>query len=250
MGETRMVTKTRHAWNTRLAVSGLVLFSLFGCTGCIDGPMFHLKRLNPVIQNDWKKDREKGPVFSQRVDEMRLVRQRFKDMTSDEQVKWINTINGIAEKETSPELRREAVLALGEVIDRPEATEGVIKLAKDKNDKVRLAVSKALRVHPTTETTKTLLAMASTDSSQSVRLAATESLGMHRSDDVKQFLAKQLNDRSPAMQYHASLALKDFTGKDFKGDVSLWRRYLAGEEVQPPTVSIAESVQSYIPFLR
>jgi HEAT repeat protein len=212
--------------------------------------MFQLKRLNPVIQNEWKKDRERGPVYSQRVEEMRLIKLRFHSMTSEEQLKWINTINEVVEKESSPELRREAVLALGEVVERPEATGTIINLAKDRNDKVRLEVSKVLKKYPSPETTKTLLALAAADTSQSVRLAATESLGTHRSDEVKQFLSKQLNDRSPAMQYHASLALKDFTGKDFKGDVSLWKRYLAGEEVEPPTVSLAESMQSYIPFLR
>jgi len=248
--ETRRVAKTRKESRTHIAFRTLYLLTILGCCGCIDGPMFQLKRLNPVIQNEWKKDRERGPVYSQRVAEMRFVKERFKFMSSEEQLKWINTINGVVEKESSPELRREAVLALGEVVERPEATDTVIKLAKDKNDKVRLAVSKVLRKYPTPETTKTLLALASADSSQSVRLAATESLGMHRSDDVKQFLSKQLSDRSPAMQYHASLALKDFTGKDFKGDVSLWKRYLAGEEVEPPTTSIAQEMQSYIPFFR
>ncbi|MFY7876842.1 MAG: hypothetical protein ACOVQM_15420, partial [Pirellula sp.] len=64
--------------------------------------MFQLKRLNPVIQNEWKKDRERGPVYSQRVEEMRLVKERFRYMPSEEQLKWINTINGVVEKESSP----------------------------------------------------------------------------------------------------------------------------------------------------
>lgn len=248
--ETRWVAKTKRTIGMRQACHLLCLLAVLGCCGCIDGPMFQLKRLNPVIQNEWKKDRERGPVYSQHVEEMRWVKQRFRSMTSEEQLNWINTINGFVEKESSPELRREAVLALGEVVERPEATGTIINLAKDRNDKVRLEVSKVLKKYPSPETTKTLLALAAADTSQSVRLAATESLGTHRSDEVKQFLSKQLNDRSPAMQYHASLALKDFTGKDFKGDVSLWKRYLAGEEVEPPTASLAESMQSYIPFLR
>jgi len=51
----------------------LIPIALSSVVGCADGPLYELKKLNPVIQSQWKKDRERGPVFSQRVDEMRLV---------------------------------------------------------------------------------------------------------------------------------------------------------------------------------
>jgi len=218
--------------------------------GCVDGPLFELKKLNPVIQSQWRKDRERGPVYSQRVNEMRLVGSSFKSMSEQEKAKWINTVSSIAQTETSPEIRREAVLALSEVIDDPTATTTVIKLAQDKNDKVRLAAAQALRNQVSPEATQTLLALASSDSDQNVRFAATEMLGKHRSDEVKQFLTKQLSDRSPAAQFNASLALKEFTGKDFKGDVELWKRYMGGEDVQPPTPTFTETVQSFNPLRR
>ena len=228
----------------------LVPFTLSAFAGCVDGPLFELKKLNPVIQSQWKADRERGPVFSQRVDEMRLLKTQLPRMTSDEQSKWVSDLTTIVEKETSQEIRREAVLALEEVLDRPEATTTVLKLARDRNDKVRLAAARALKKATTPESTQTLLAMAANDANQSVQMAAIESLGTHRSDDVKQFLAKQLNDRRPLTQYSASLALKDFTGQDFKGDVGKWKRYLAGEQVEPDRPSLAESIQGYVPFLR
>ena len=149
-------------------------------------------------------------------------------MSDDEQSHLVSVINSVVQKETSSEIRREAVLALSEVIHRPDASATLIQLAQDKEEKVRLAVARSLRNHATPETTQTLFALASADSSPSVREAATESLGMHKTDDVKQFLNKQLNDRSPAMQYSASLALKDFTGKDFRGDIPLLKRYMEG----------------------
>lgn len=228
----------------------LIPIALSSVVGCVDGPLYELKKLNPVIQSQWKKDRERGPVFSQRVDEMRLVGRQFPTMPSEEQVKWVNTISSVVQTETSPEIRREAVLALSTVLQQPGATEAVIKLSQDKNDKVRLAVSQSLRKQVTPETTQTLLAMATSDKSESVRLAAIESLGPHKTDNVKQFLAKQLSDRSPAVQYHASLALREFTGKDFKGDVSMWKRYLNGENVEPKETTFYEAVQPYLPFTR
>ncbi len=228
----------------------LIPFALSSVVGCIDGPLYELKKLNPVIQSQWKKDRERGPVFSQRVDEMRLVGRQFPTMPVEEQAKWVNTISSVVQTETSPEIRREAVLALSKVLQQPGATEAVIKLSQDKNDKVRLAVSQSLRRQVTPETTQTLLAMAASDKSESVRLAALESLGPHKTDDVKQFLAKQLGDRSPAVQYHASLALREFTGKDFKGDITMWKRYLNGENVEPKATTFYEAVQPYLPFTR
>jgi hypothetical protein len=242
----------KRPWSATTHAQWLLVISVLtlAMVGCTDGPMFQLKRLNPVIQNQWKKDRERGPVFSQRVDEMRFLKSRIQTMPPNEQAKWIATVNSILQQETSPELRREAALVLAEVADQPDAATTLLKLAQDKNDKVRLTVAQLLKKNPSPQSTQTLLAMASTDSNNSVRQSAIESLGTHRTDDVKQFLTKQLNDRSPSTQYCAALALKDFTGKDFKGDVDLWKKYLAGEPVEPPTTSVAESIQSYVPFLR
>ena len=228
----------------------LIPMALSSVVGCVDGPLYELKKLNPVIQRQWKQDRERGPVYSQRVDEMRLLARQLPSMQPDEQTKWVNTISTIVQTETSPELRREAVLALTEVIQLPLAAETVMKLSQDKNDKVRLAVSKSLRNQTTPASTQTLMAMATSDKNESVRLSAVQSLGPHKSEDVKQFLAKQLSDRNPAMQYSASLALKDLTGKDFQGDVSLWKRYLNGESVEPKEPTLYEAMQSYNPFTR
>lgn len=235
--------------STRMSLY-LIPLALSTVVGCVDGPLYELKKLNPIVQNQWKQDRERGPVYSQRVDELRLVGRRLPKMQPDEQMKWINTISTVVETETSPDIRREAVLALAEVSQQPMAAETIMKLSKDKNDKVRLAVSQSLRKQLTPEATQTLLAMATSDKDESVRLSAVESLGPHKSDDVKQFLAKQLNDRSPAMQYSTSLALKEFTGKDFKGDISLWKRHLNGENVEPVEPTLYEAMKSYIPFTR
>lgn len=228
----------------------LVPLTLATSVGCVDGPLFELKKLNPVIQSQWKKDRARGLVYSTRVDEIRLTGRQLPTMPQDEQAKWINTLRAIVQTETSPEIRREIVLALAQVMQQSDATATIMNLSQDKNDKVRLAVSESLRKQVTPETTQTLLAMATSDKSESVRLAAVESLGPHRTEEVKKFLAKQLSDRSPAMQYHASLALRDFTGKDFKGDVAMWKRYLNGENVEPKETTFYEAIQPYLPFTR
>ncbi|MEQ1825107.1 MAG: HEAT repeat domain-containing protein [Pirellula sp.] len=228
----------------------LVFVAMAVSSGCIDGPLFQLKKLNPIIQQQWKEDRERGPTYSQRVEQFKLVRSQLKSMPEVDQAKWTTFISSVVANETSPEIRREAVLALNEVIARPEATATIVSLAQDKNPKVRLEVARSLKKHVSPETTQTLLAIATSDMDSNIRMVATESLGTHKTDDVKQFLAKQLNEPSPAVQYSASLALKEFTGKDFKGDMSKWKRYLGGEEIEPDPPSLAEALQSYVPLLR
>ncbi len=218
--------------------------------GCTDAPFFHMKKLNPYIQSQWRKDREKAVVYSQRVDELRLLRNQIASMDQAEQAQWIEQLSELLKSETSPEIRRETVLVLQKVMDRPEAVAAVTPLIQDKNDKVRLTVAQTLGTRSDPQAAAALMAMARSDSSRPVQLAATQSLGKHPSDEVRQFLASKLEDRSPAMQYQASLALKDLTGKDYGGDIDAWKRYLAGEEVPEPTPSLADSLKSIVPLWR
>ena len=228
----------------------LICLALPSIAGCVDGPLYELKKLNPIIQQQWREDRERGPGYFQRVDEMRLLASQFPSMEPQERAKWINFLSTLAPTETSPEIRREAVVALSQVIQEPGSAEAIMKLSQDKNEKVRLEVAKSLRSHVTPETTQTLLAMASSDSSDNVKLSAIRALGPHKSDEVKQFLAKQISKSNPAYQESASVALRDFTGKDFRGDVGLWKRYLNGENVEPTEPTLYEAVRPYLPFSR
>ncbi len=229
----------------------LLVCALISALGCTDGPFFHMKKLNPYIQSQWRKDREKAVVYSQRVDEMRLLKAQIGRMSDDEQSKWIAQIAQIVATETSPEIRREAVLALQPVIGRSDAVDAIAALATDKNEKVRLAVTRSFGSEANPKSTKALMAMAQSDASNNVRLAATKALGKHPTPEVRSFLAGKLEDRSPAMQYQASLALKDQTGKDFGGDIELWKRFLNGEEVpEPSRPSIADSLKSVVPTWR
>lgn len=219
-------------------------------TGCTDGPFFQMKKLNPYIQSQWREDREKAVVYSQRVEEIRLLRSQIARMSSEEQAKWIQSLSNMLREETSPELRREGVLVLQQVMERPDAVAAATPLIADKNDKVRLTLAQALGAHPDPTAASALMTMAKSDLSRVVQLAAIESLGKQPSDEVRQFLASKLEDRNPAMQYQASLALKSLTGRDYGGDIEAWKRYLAGEDVPQPRTSLADSMKSLLPMWR
>jgi HEAT repeat protein len=233
--------------NLSRTASGIALAVSTYCTGCMDGPFYELKKLNPVIREQWKKDRERGiPLFHDRLDDYRALQASIRNYTDEEKARYVQLLNDTAKTETSPEIRRNIALTLAQVIDREDALDGVLRLSQDKTEKVRMETAKALRGSGTAKSKDALLAMATADKSNAVKLLAIESLGTHKTDDVKAFLTKQLSAPSPATQHHAILALRDYTGTDLGGDVSKWKKYLNGEEVEPEDASFIANPLKYI----
>lgn len=225
--------QTSKTIRTRFA-AGIALAIAMSSSGCMDGPFYELKKLNPVIRDQWRKDRERGvPLFHDRIEDYRALQTSIGNYPEEEKARYVRVLTETTSTETSPEIRRNIVLSLAPVIDREDALNGVLRLSQDKEEKVRIEAAKALRKSGTAKSKDALLAMATTDKDNSVRLHAIQSLGTHKTDDVKQFLTKQLSAPSPATQHHAILALRDYTGTDLGGDVSKWKKYLSGEEVEP-----------------
>ena len=211
--------------------------------GCVDGPMFALKRANPYFRSQWKADAEKGIVFRERQEEIRLVRSQIDSMTSDEQAHWAVELAKVYDYETSPELRRDAVMALGNTM-HPDAEAALIRACADKNDKVRMAACKSMSGRKSAAASQMLATVAQSDKNTSVRTAAIRSLGSFQTDDAKAILRKSLDDKSLAMQREATVALKTMTGKDFGGNVENWRKFLDGQPVEEPTATVAEWIGS------
>lgn len=217
--------------------------------GCQDGPMFTLKSANPYYRKQWDEDAKKGPVFYDRQEEIRLVRKQLPTMDAAEQERWTKIIADIYQYDKSPELRREAVLALGQS-PTPLADETLVKACSDSIDKVRIAACSSLANRESTTAPQMLATLAQTDKNMSVRLAAIKSLGSYKSDDAKSILRKSLDEKSPALQYEATLALQDMTGKKYGGDVDAWRKFMDGESVPEPVPTIAETITSSIGIRR
>jgi HEAT repeat protein len=224
----------------RYLSSFLVVASL---TGCVDGPLFALKRANPYFRAQWKEDAEKGIVFSQRQEEIRKVRDQIPSMADEEQRRWVAQLANVYDYETSPELKRDAVMALGATL-HPDAEAPLIRACSDKNDKVRLAACKALAGRQTESASGMLATVAQMDKNMSVRSAAIRSLGTYQNAEAKSLLRKTLDEKSPLLQYEATVALKTMTGQDFGGDVPSWRQFMDGQPVEEPDKSIAERISS------
>lgn len=213
-------------------------------TGCADGPFYHMKKLNPVIVQQWNEDKKRAAIFEDRITEFDQLKSQIAKYSPEDQSRYIETLTQKSIHDTSPEIRRRVAMVLEEVPDDSRSIDALVKLSQDKNEKVRMTVAKSLAKTTDSSATQTLLSMATKDKSQAVKLLAIESLGYHKTEEVKTFLAQQLNDRSPATQASATIALKEQTGVDFRGNVAKWKQYVNGENVEPEVPSLADQVMS------
>ena len=80
-------------------------------------------------------------------------------------------------------------------------------------------------------------------------MAAVEALGNVKDPTAVAALTVALDDRDPAMQFVGVQSMKSITGKDYGGDVAVWRQVAAGQSVpEPPAPSIAERLREATRF--
>lgn len=212
--------------------------------GCNDGPFYQLKQLNPVFRKQWEQDRAMGPIFDDRMAEVRKLSSHLRRCPDSEKQQWQAHLENLVANDPSPDIRREAVLAMNHV--SPSLTLASLKKASlDENEKVRIAVCSVLGSYGDAESLRMMEPLVTSDESKSVRVAAIQALGSQKGDDAKAILGKALEDRSPALQFQASMALQNVTGKKFGGDVAKWKRYLQGEEVEEDSPSLAERLTDW-----
>ena len=91
------------------AMVSLSLVASLLLAGCTDGVLYEMKRMNPYYQREWKKDRELGTTFVQRVDELNLLGRQLPHMTPAEQAEWGERLERLIRNDPSPEYRAQAV---------------------------------------------------------------------------------------------------------------------------------------------
>lgn len=220
---------------------------LIGATGCLDGPLFALKKMNPYFRREWAKDVAIGPTYYERIEELRLLKTQLASMSEEEQSKWLVHLDAIVKHDPSPEMRREAVLALGSV--RSEQSVSIIQFAANDNAaKVRMAVCKAIANQSETAAYPILQKMLKDEDEDGVQKEAVLALGNFNSTESKGMLTAVLQEKSPAMQFVATEALGKSTGLHYGGDVAKWKSYLAGEAPEDTPPSIADRAAEWIKF--
>lgn len=212
-----------------------LLLALFACglSGCMDGPFYAMKRMNPYFRNEWQKDQKLGPTYVQRVEELQVLDKQIGSMPAEDQERWAMTLAKIIAKDPSPEIRARAIATISKVQD-PATTQALNRASTDEVEKVRLAACQAWGRQRTDAGRDMLINLANSDESTSVRAAAIKSLGEFDDPQVRQAFATLIDDNSPLIQFQVAHSLKKVSGRDYGGDFASWKKYLAGESVPLP----------------
>ncbi len=217
-----------------------------GMCGCMDGPFYAMKQMNPYYRKEWQKDRELGPTYTQRIEELELLESQLITYAPDDQLRWSMQLEKIIVSDPSPELRARATQAIS-AIENDTVTRALNRASGDEIEKVRLAAAKSWGTQKSTAGKDMLLSMATNDASNSVRASAIRSLSKYEDPEVRQSLATLLDDRSPAIQYEVAQSLAKLTGRDYGGDFASWKKFLDGEDIpEPATKSMTAQVIDYV----
>lgn len=211
------------------------LATLCGLTGCMDGPFYAVKRMNPYFQSEWRKDRALGPTFEDRIEELRLLDQQIATMPLEEQQAWATRLEKVINEDPSPEVRTRAVRAIAKVTS--ETAERALNVAStDEVEKVRMSACKAWSERSGTDAARDmLLSLATNDESNSVRQCAIEGLAAFDDPEVMRNMSTLLEDQSPAVQYQVAQSLERMTGEKLGGDIDGWKQYVANLELPSDT---------------
>ncbi len=199
----------------------------------MDGPFYAMKQMNPYFRNEWKKDRELGPTYAQRIEELELLESQLLSYAPDDQLRWSMQLETIIQSDPSPELRARAVQTLA-MIENDTVTRALTRASADDIEKVRMAAARSWGQQTNKSAKDMLLTMAANDSSNNVRASAIRSLANFDDAEVRQSLTSLIDDRSPAIQYEVAQSLATLTGRNYGGDFASWKKFLGGEEVPEP----------------
>ena len=101
----------------------------------------------------------------------------------------------------------------------------LVAAAKDPYPFVRVTACKGLGMRKGPAASRALAETIASDLNIDVRLAATRALGDRKDPSTVSALSIALDDKDPAMQHRAMVAMKDVTGQNFGEDVDKWRQY-------------------------
>ncbi|MCA9193586.1 MAG: HEAT repeat domain-containing protein [Planctomycetales bacterium] len=207
-----------------------------------------MKRINPYFVSQWQKDRDLGPTYEDRIAELELLSSQIASMPAARQEEWAQNLQYLVSNDPSASLRAQAARVAGK-ISSDTATRVLNRASSDESMLVRMAACEAWKLRPDQAAQDMLLSMALTDEDSSVRQAAIESLSAFDNPGVLSTLEKLLDDSSPAIQFQTVQTLRQMTGRDYAGDFDSWKKFLAGEDVPEPSVSVTAAFWNALPKL-
>lgn len=214
----RFIGHSRH-W---VAVFFSTVMTVACLSGCHDGPMYALKRVNPWYSvYEWNADEKLATTDAQRESELRALISQIYSMEPQEQKSWVNQLDQLMTHDKSAHMRALAVRAAAKS-NIPESLVIIEKGLDDDDSKVRIVSAQSLQQKSDPEATRLLIKTIHSDSNKDVRLAAIASLGDHRGEGVMETLRSTLEEPDLAYQYSSISSLRKVTGKDAGQNVEAW----------------------------
>ncbi len=227
----------RYTW--RLCLCGILALLLAGCADLDILPSW------VPFQGPASDELPGVTPPSQRMEEYRQLSDKAAQASPEERKRVSEQLAATIRTEQDPLVRLEIIRALGRY---PGAAADAILTAamSDSEARVRIAGCEAWGKRQDAQAVELLAEAFRSDVEADVRLAAAKALGETKNPAAVKILGEGLNDRDPAMQYRAMLALKQATGKDLGNNVERWQRYVQGEK----DVSSPSWAERFVPWWR
>lgn len=224
-----------------IACAGL---ACFGATGCHDGPLYNLKRVNPYFLSEWKQDRAIGVTDYERRQELEILASTIGSKPAERQNYWRGHLEQIMQNDENAEMRRLAVVAAGNMTEAG-GLEIIKKGLDDDVIKVRMQACKSLGGRADDDAARLLVATINTDSDLDVRHTAIAAIGRHKGEIATDSLKFVLSDQNPATRKLAIASLKSNTGKNYGDEPGVWIAALEGKEVEEKPSGFSESLRNF-----
>jgi len=236
--------------NRRAATLLLTLSSTFAFSGCAEGPLAGMARLNPFAHSDLEIEKQYGPTPAETIAKLRVFRESAAGLPPSRQQAEAAALADLYGRTQDLLVRREIVLTLS-ALTAP-AAESVLNAAiKDGDSQIRLAACRAWSKRKSPAAIQALAETLASDTDIDVRLAAADGLAAFRDSPQAQRAVRALSvaveDGDPALRHRGVLSLRTLTGRNYR-EMSQWQALARGGDPGPE--SGAESV-SWLPgFLR
>jgi HEAT repeat protein len=177
-----------------------------------------------------------------RIKELKELAKTAKKKTPEEQQRISTELSKEIQRESDPLMRRQILRTLTNY-PTPLATAVLVAALGDSDTEVRILACRSLGKRGGKDSVTELTRIVSSDTSLDVRIAAVRALGETRDTSALPPLAEALVDPDPALQFRATAALREVSGRDFGNDAQAWREYAQTGKSSAPEVSLAERLK-------
>lgn len=205
--------------------------------------MYALKSVNPYYRlHEWPADEAFGVTEHERRGQLASLAENIGGYDQAVQTKWLSALNHVMDTDESPEMRRLAVMAAGNINGQP-ALQILEKGLDDGSVKVRMQACHALGKHNNDENVLLLASAVGSETSTDVKHAAMRALQDQSSPKAVEALRLALSDRDPSTQNLAIASLRGATGKDYGDDPETWIAALDGQPVEEQPTRFADRLR-------